>query len=84
MKVIKFESENCTPCKMVDMMFKDLGFKVDEIIDVAKEDNMRLKYDVMKAPTIILLDDNDNELFRVIGFEPKKLEELISKTISHN
>lgn len=79
MKILKFETKTCTPCKIVDMMLKDKGLEIDEKIDIEIDEETREKYDVMKSPTIMLVDDNGVEVDRVIGVDEDGIVELFKK-----
>lgn len=79
MKILKFQTKTCVPCKMVDMMLKDLGLEVDEKVDIEDQEELREKYDVMKSPTIMLIDDDGNEVDRVIGIDEEGIKELFKK-----
>ena len=79
MKILKFQTKICTPCKMVDMMLKDLWLSVDEVIDIEEQEEVRKKYDVMKSPTIILVDDEGVEQGRVMGIDEDGIKELFRK-----
>lgn len=79
MKIVKFESTGCVPCKIADNMLNELGLKVDEKININENEELRLKYDVMKAPTFMLLDDNDKEVERVIGLDEQGVVSLFDK-----
>lgn len=77
-RLIKFEQERCVPCKMVGNYLDDKGIKYDPI-DIAEEFVLTDKFGIMSTPVTILLDDNDEEVQRVVGFNPAQLDELISK-----
>lgn len=77
-KIIKFEKENCTPCKMVDSFLNSKNVNVEKI-DVLEDEEMVEKYNISSVPVTILLDDKDIEIGRSIGFKPPELEGLISK-----
>lgn len=79
MRVIKFETASCAPCKMVDMMLKDKGLEVDEKIDISIEEDLREKYDVMKSPTLLLVNEEGKEVDRVIGIDEEAIVELFKK-----
>ena len=78
MKILKFETRTCTPCKIVDMMLKDKGLEVDEKIDIELQEDLREKYGVMKSPTIILID-GEKELKRVMGVDEDGILEIFKK-----
>lgn len=77
-KIIKFEQPNCVPCKMVSNFLNDKGIDYTAY-NVLEDFNETEKYFIMSTPVTILLDDNDNEVERVVGYDPEQLEELVSQ-----
>ncbi|MGG4434415.1 glutaredoxin domain-containing protein [Priestia megaterium] len=77
-KLIVLSQNGCNPCAMVKGHLNDLGVKFKEInlsINPAKGG----EYGVMSAPVTILLDENDQEIKRSIGFKGYELEEMIAQ-----
>lgn len=97
MKLIKFEQNNCTPCKMLSNFMKlDLGVDVDETINISdgtitvnssgavESDESKVmelagEFGVMKTPTMVLLDDSDNEIERYAGVGQTGVKALLAK-----
>lgn len=77
-KLIKFEKQGCTPCEMVQNYLDE---KSVEALKINAFDNpeMSARYDISSVPTLILFDDEGNELGRTIGFKPDEIEELIEQ-----
>ncbi|MGE6347887.1 thioredoxin family protein [Bacillus mycoides] len=74
MKLIKFEQDNCTPCKMLAKALKeDFGkvIEVDEVhnLTTGNDDTFMLagEFDIEKTPVLLLLDDNGKEIDRHKG-----------------
>ena len=78
-KLIKFRATVCNPCKMLDRALKDLGIEVDEEYNVEHDTEITEKYQVMKSPTVILVDDEGNEIDRAMGLDIPKIVELNEK-----
>lgn len=76
MEILKFETKTCMPCKFVDSMLQANGLSVDRKIDIEEDEATRVKYDVMKAPTVMLIDDEGNEVKRVMGIDEEGILEL--------
>ena len=78
MKVIKITAIWCTSCIIMNKVWKQLEEKYhfDTIsYDLDMDEDEVEKYNVGdKLPVFIFLDNNDNELFRIIG--EKKIEEM--------
>lgn len=70
MKMLKFQAEWCGPCKMMSMVIKGAEDKIKVPvveIDIEKEEATAIRYGIRSVPTMILLDENDNELKRKVG-----------------
>ena len=70
MKILKFEAPWCAPCKAMDHILElmDLNMEVEKIsIDTNQE--LCDQYEVRAIPTLIMIDDNKNELNRIKGFK---------------
>ena len=76
-KLIKFEKQGCVPCTAVQNFLEDKGVAVEKI-DAFEQPELSAQYDIGSVPTVILLDDEGNEIQRSIGFKPNELEEIIS------
>lgn len=78
MKLIKFEQPNCNPCALVSN-YLDSKSVTYERINVVDDPEKASSFGIMGVPVTILLDDNGNEVRRVIGFKPAELDELINQ-----
>ncbi len=70
-------ADKCIPCKkmfpVLDALKKECAGRVDvRFIDVWKKPAEAEKYKVRVIPTQIFLDPSGKELFRHVGFFPKK------------
>ena len=78
MKVIKITAIWCTSCIIMNKVWKEIQekYNFDTIsYDLDMDEDEVEKYDVGdKLPVFIFQDDNNNELFRIIG--EKKIEEM--------
>lgn len=74
MKILKFYSETCQPCKMVapiiEQVSDELGYDLQEL-DIELETELTVKYSVRSVPTVVLVDDSGTELKRAIGYMTK-------------
>ena len=68
MKVYKFYSPTCGPCKVLEKNLQESGIEY-ESIDITKEENDELvtKYNIMSIPTLIKTSDNGDSIFRNKG-----------------
>lgn len=81
MKVLKFEASWCQPCKMLSKVMEEAGDKINvpiEVIDIDQNREMAVEYGIRGVPTLIVLDDQGNEIKRQSGMmvESKLLEFL--------
>jgi thioredoxin 1 len=73
MKLLKFYADWCGPCKQQSKLLNDFPIEVQSI-NIEEEEELTEKYNVKNLPTLILLDDNNNELTRFYGLtQPDKI-----------
>ena len=72
MKLIKFYGTYCKPCKVLADRLSKIELDVPLInYDVEEEVELTEKWMVRNVPTVILVDDDNNEVKRWVGnFEP--------------
>ena len=76
MKVLKFFTEFCNPCRTMSVQLAELGFDV-ESVDAIKNRDLVEKYSVMAVPTLIKVDEEGNEIARLRGAQTaEKLKEF--------
>lgn len=69
-KILKFGLEHCAPCKVMTGLMKDLNltsFNVQEI-DLYKNEDLAKKYNIKNVPTLIVLDEKEQEERRFRNF----------------
>jgi thioredoxin 1 len=81
MKVLKFYAEWCGPCKELTQIIKQAGDKITVPIEnVNINDNIFMiqTFQINSVPTMVLVDDKENEIRRRVGLinEEKLLEFL--------
>ncbi len=91
-KVIEFSASWCAPCrayaptyKRVSEMadFKDITFESTDIDDGNDHDLEIGKYDIKSVPTTILLDENNEPIYKLMGNVPEKdLVDLITQCLN--
>ena len=68
MRVLKFYADWCGPCKMLTEVIHNAQDKINipiEEIDIDNNSDIVIQYGIHSVPTMILLDENNNELKRV-------------------
>ena len=67
MKILKFGSKTCGPCMAMSNNLKKL--KIDYVnCEVDESEDLIDKYDITSIPTLIAIDDEDEEVDRLTGF----------------
>jgi len=82
MRLVKIMKTVCPQCTLLDLFLQVEGIEVDEVHNVDNEPEIIEKYDIMGTPTLIFMDDNGNELERIVGtrnVSPEVLEAKIAK-----
>ena len=90
-RVVKYSASWCAPCRIYAPVFKrvsemdefsDLKFESVEIDDGEDHDLELVKYDIKSVPTTLLLDENDEPIYKVMGSIPEKdLVEIINEAL---
>ena len=81
MRLLKFSAEWCQPCKMLAKTLEgvNLPYTISSI-DIDDSPNLAADYKVRGVPTMVLVDDNDKEVGRLVGVKTKaQIEEFISE-----
>lgn len=76
MKLLKFYADWCGPCRMmkpmVDQIAKEHDLELQEV-NIDNDIELAHQYGVQGVPTLILLDENANEIGRNVGLLPKAI-----------
>jgi thioredoxin 1 len=81
MRLLKFSAEWCQPCKMLAKTLEGINLPYTiSSIDIDDSPNLAADYKVRGVPTMVLVDDNDKEVGRLVGVKTKaQIEEFISE-----
>ena len=81
MKIIKYYKDNCPGCEQLAVLSAAEGYEFDQTVHVMNELNgaERKKLRIMSVPTVILFNDNGEEVDRISGINPIKLAFFFSK-----
>lgn len=80
MKILKFYSPTCMPCRIVGGFLEKLEnievVSIDATEDLSKVD----AYEICTTPTLIFLNEEDKEVGRIEGMTTlKNIQEMLSK-----
>lgn len=79
-RILKFSATWCSPCQSLKRTLAgmDINDKVEEI-DIEENEDLCEKYKIKNIPVLVFLDENDNEIDRLVGNVPKNtIEEKIN------
>ena len=84
MKLLKFTADWCASCKALSSKLENFELcEIDEI-DVEEEVDITIEFNVRSLPTIILIDDEERELDRIVGnVSVKTIEDLVNKHLNN-
>lgn len=82
-RILKFYADWCSPCKeLSEVLTKiSLKIKIENIdIDTPNKQNLVEKYNIRSLPTLIFINENNEELERIVGTATiNKIQSIISK-----
>ena len=81
MNILKFFGTWCNPCKVLLKAFEKAKIK-HQVIDVGENEELTDKYNVKSVPTVIVLNDEGEELGRFVG--PRTKEQLLEELSKYN
>ena len=81
-KIYKVGSGWCGPCRLLKQELKDFNLVPIIEIDADEDEIFCEKYNIKNIPVLLLCDENDNVVYKHVGFISKK--ELIEKIINLN
>ena len=88
-KILKFSAVWCNPCHILKKTFEEVlnmeEFKNIEVIELDVDDvnnnELCFKHQVRSIPTLVMLDENDNVINKVMGAVPKNnLIDILKQT----
>ena len=77
--IYKVGAEWCGPCRQLKQELKDFNLVPIIEIDADEDEEFCEKYNIKNIPVLLLCDNNNNVLYRQIGFISK--EDLTRKII---
>jgi thioredoxin 1 len=68
MRIIKFSATWCGPCKALAKTLENVNTQIPiESIDIDENQETALEYGIRGVPTMIMLDENNNVVKRIVG-----------------
>ena len=81
-KIYKVGAEWCGPCRQLKQELKNFNLVPINEINADENEEFCEKYNIKNIPVLLLCDNNDNVLYRQVGFISK--EDLTRKIIEIN
>lgn len=75
-KLILLKKHNCTGCELVDLYLTNEGIHY-HTYDVEAAPELAAKYEVMSVPVLLKLDDEGEEVDRIVGYAPDAISQMI-------
>ncbi len=77
MKIVRIEADWCPECVVFmkpvwDQVQKEFPMVEMQVFDYDKDEDAKSKYEIVKVPTFIFLNDSGNEILRKNGIIQKK------------
>ncbi len=83
--LLDFYADWCAPCKILEPFLQELQSTYPSIniikVNIDTEKEKSEQYDINVIPTIIILDESNNFLSKIEGYDTKKLTNEIKKFI---
>ena len=76
-RLLKFEGASCGACKSAQSLLDSIEATVEKI-DVGEHPELAAQHDIGGIPTFILLDSANDEIDRMIGYNPNRSAELLN------
>lgn len=75
MKLLKFYADWCNPCRVLTTMLDGFDVCPMEKVNIDLDAGRTSQYSIRSVPTLVLIDDNGNELWRHPGLIDKVMVE---------
>ena len=81
MTTIKFTAEHCPTCRKLSTALDSIGYKATKEIEINESNiNVARQYNISSFPTVLVLDDNNEEVKRIVGLHPlSQYKEVLDK-----
>ena len=73
MKILKFQTSWCEPCKNLSKMLEGVETKIPiESIDIDEHIDLSIEYGIRSVPTMIMINEHEAEVKRHGSFKNKE------------
>ena len=70
-KILYFTASWCGPCKALAPRMEKLSSQINyQKIDIDSNQDLSMKYGIRSVPSLVLVDENGNEINRIVGAQP--------------
>lgn len=84
MKLLKFTADWCASCKALSSKLENFELCEIEEVNVEEEIDITNEFKVRSLPTIVLIDDEEKELDRLVGnVSINAIEDLVNKHLNN-
>ena len=74
MKILKFSSDYCMACKNLAKQLENTDLPIINYnVDTDEAEPLIDKYNIRNVPVLVFIDDNGNELKRIVGAVSKQV-----------
>ena len=73
-KILYFTASWCGPCRALAPRMEKLASHINyQKIDIDSNQDLSIKYGIRSVPSLVLVDENGNELNRIVGAQPDEI-----------
>jgi len=73
-KILYFTASWCGPCRALAPRMEKLASQINyQKIDIDSNQDLSIKYGIRSVPSLVLVDENGNELNRIVGAQPDEI-----------
>ena len=73
-KILYFTASWCGPCRALALRMEKLSSQINyQKIDIDSNQDLSMKYGIRSVPSLVLVDENGNELNRIVGVQSDEI-----------
>ena len=79
MKILKFYTETCMNCRMLEKVLDKMNVEVEDI-NATENTSLVDKYEICTTPTLVFLDEGGEVVDKIVGpTTQSKIQEILDK-----